>query len=893
MYSLNDSRARAFPKVIDTGFEGNGHSETWDGRIFVRTRTAGWFASTFRPEKIVKNADGSISMNQGAFGASVELELKTEATDMQHNWLAIVADPAVTGQNPYPSNSSGTLDANGTYRTYKAVVYHTSLRNGDNDQMGMRKATFIVSNANTANAEVVRADFTSSFQKFTIPGGADFRCIEPSATTDGRLIICQGHPNNDGKIDNLMYSWTPTPGTASSWRTPKSIANMYTDDRNSDVGGVRFSVRFPIAERPLLDATGVTYNPGELVKGAYPWISHDGAELFYQASRQNMDARRTGASVVGRWTGWTVRHIDGTINPYRHVANKLFMSSPGAFTTMWSAYKDVDDLKIPYSVRGPSYPIFGSNTHDYNEISFDDYLDGNHVLYLGMNEQLDRAGIYQVTKTNDTSGNYNNGTLVGAKFPLEYNARDENVGRYGQGIYFASGNYINVNRTKGWDSLSKGASVDFWVKKTSGSGTVKLFSLQGGMDVYLSNGDTLTAAVQDTAGVRVQLNGPGVGSNWAHVAFTFNPTTRQMALYLNGKVVASRLADGLGTLKTSGAVHIGPESSTALLILDEVKVSNVARRADEVAHNANVLISKAPNAALVSEIPAHLRKLRFNATGVDRYSVAAADLGRELFSDVILSKQKTTSCDTCHKSAIAFTDGRNIARGNEPTDAGVRNTPTLLNRLFSTLQGWSGNAPTLDTQSLVPISAPHEMNLPMAEALQRLKASANYTTKFQQVYGEQPTSANVSAALGSFMARQFAPKNRVDDFKLGNRTALNATELRGLDLFEGKARCSGCHAGTNFTDESFRSNGLAANADVGRADVTGRSRDYRLFKVPTLRGLALTAPYLHDGSKPTLKDVVDAYNLGATAVPMRDTDIRPLGLSAQEVSDLVAFLNAL
>jgi cytochrome c peroxidase len=569
------------------------------------------------------------------------------------------------------------------------------------------------------------------------------------------------------------------------------------------------------------------------------------------------------------------------------------MSSPGAFTTMWSAYKDVDDLKIPYSVRGPSYPIFGSNTHDYNEISFDDYLDGNHVLYLGMNEQLDRAGIYQVTKTNDTSGNFNNGTLVGAKFPLEYNGRDENVGRYGQGIYFASGNYINVNRTKGWDSLSKGASVDFWVKKTSGSGTVRLFSLQGGVDVYLSNGDTLTAAVQDTAGVRVQLNGPGLGTNWAHVAFTFNPTTRQMALYLNGKVVASRLADGLGTLRTSGLVRVGPESSTAQLILDEVKVSNVERRADEVAHNANVLISKAPSAALVSEIPAHLRKLRFNATGVDRYSVAAADLGRDLFKDVILSKQKTTSCDTCHKAAIAFTDGRSIAKGNEPTDAGVRNTPMLLNRMFSRLQGWSGNRATLDTQAFGPIQAVNEMNLPMAEAVQRLRANTTYATRFQQVYGEQPTETNLAAALGSFEVRQFAPKNRFDDFKLGNRTALSAAEIRGLDLFEGKARCSGCHSGVNFTDESFRNNGLAVNSDVGRADFTGRSRDYKLFKVPSLRSLKLTAPYMHDGSKSTLKDVVDAYNLGATAVPMRDTDIRPLGLNATEVNDLVTFLNAL
>ena len=384
LYSLNDSRSRGFPRVIDTGFSGNGHSETWDGRIFVRTRTDGWFASAFRPERLVRNSDGSVDFKQGAFGNSVALELKTQAPDIQHNWLAIVPDNSVNGENPYPSTSSGTYSATGSYRTYKAIIYHTSTRNGDNDQMGIRQATFIVSNANTRDAQVVSARFTSAFQKLRIESGADFRCIEPSATMDGMLIVCQGHPDNNGRIDNLVYSWNPVANATSNWRAPKSIANMYWDDRNQTVGGMPFRTRFPIADRPLLDATGNDYNRNELVKGAYPWISHDGSELFFQSSREGVSARRTATTVVGRWTGWIFRHIDGPINPYRHVSSRLFISSPGAFTTMWTPYTDVDDLKIPYSVRGPSYPIFGSNSHDYSEIGFDDYLDGNYVLYLGM-----------------------------------------------------------------------------------------------------------------------------------------------------------------------------------------------------------------------------------------------------------------------------------------------------------------------------------------------------------------------------------------------------------------------------------------------------------------------------------------------------------------------------
>lgn len=561
---------------------------------------------------------------------------------------------------------------------------------------------------------------------------------------------------------------------------------------------------------------------------------------------------------------------------------------------MWSAYKNVDDLKLPYSIRGPGYPIFGSNSHDYMEVGFDDYLDGNYVLYLGMNEQLNRDGLYQKTSTNDTSGNFNNGTLIGAKFPLEYNNRDEIVGRYGQAIYFAAGNYVNVSRTKGWDTLSQGVSVDFWVKKINGSGTVRLFNLQGGVEVYLTNGSAVTAAITDTANSRLVLTGSNIATNnWSHVAFTFDVKTKEMALYVNGTKVASRAANGFGALRTTGSVHVGPESSNALLLLDEVKVSNVARLPYEVAHYANVRSNKAPNSALANSIPSHLRSLRFNTSAVDRFSNAAADLGESLFNDVMLSRQRTTSCATCHVAGIAFTDGLPLARGNEPTDAGVRNTPTLLNRLFSSMQGWSGSAQSLDTQALIPIEAVHEMNLPIEQAVSRLQADSFYNTKFQQVYGEAPNAANITAALASFQVVQFSPRNRVDEYRSGNLSALNAAERRGLDLFEGKARCSGCHAGNNYTDESFRNNGLVGGADIGRADVTSRNRDHKLFKVPPLREVRSTAPYMHNGSLATLRDVVVAYNNGAPNNAARDSDIRPLELNTQEINDLVDFLEAL
>ena len=897
LYALNNAKQRVFPRPIDTGFAGNGHAETWDGRVFVRTRTEGWFASAFRPQRIALDSDGAPNFRSGAFGNSVPMELNADVTDMQHNWLAIVPDPAVTDENPYPSTANGTFSASGTHRTYKALMIHTSLRNGDSDQIGQRRATFIVSDGNTADAQVISARFTSPFAKYTVPSGADLRCIEPSVTIDGRLIVCQGHPNNDGAIDNLVYSWNSTPGATANWRAPKSIADMYHDDRDLSVAGVPFRVRYPMAERPLRDATGTAYARRELVKGAYPWISHDGSELFFQATRLNANntgARRTGTSVVGRWTGWTSRHIDGPINSDRHATSKLFLSSPGAFTTMWIPYKDVADLKIPYSVSGPSYPIFGSNTRDYSEVAFDDYLDGNYVMVLGMNEQLARDGTYMKASTPDTSGRHNNGSLVGARFPLEFNSNDGLVGRVGQAIHFDPGNHINVSRTAGWDGLSEGFTVDFWVNKASGSGVVRLFTMQGGIEVYLANGSALTGAIQDTSGNRRQLNGPNIGSaSWVHVAFSYNAFTKSQSLWVDGIRVASADVSGFGTLRTSGAVQVGPVNSTSSMLLDEVRVSNVARHAHEIAHSAFSRSHRAPDATLMAMVPSHLSALRNHATAVDRFSPAAADLGEALFNDVLLSKQRTTSCATCHQSNRAFTDGLVISRGNEPTDAGVRNTPSLLNRLFSTFQGWSGNPGSLDRQALVPIEAVHEMNLPIAEAIQRLSASATYRSRFQAVYGQAPNAENIAAALASFQATQFAPRNRVDQYLAGNRAVLSAQEARGLHLFEGKARCSGCHAGQNYTDESFRNNGLTASLDIGRADQTGRDRDFRLQKVPTLRELRSTGPYMHDGSINTLLDVVTVYNAGGLGDPMVDTDIRPLELSAQEILDLEAFLKAL
>ncbi|NVJ60245.1 MAG: c-type cytochrome [Gammaproteobacteria bacterium] len=883
----------AFPEVIGTSFEGNGHSVSWDGRVYVVKRTQGWFAQVLRPENITKNQQGIPSFSNGAFSSRFLMLANEDAPELQVNWLAIVIDPAAGLENPYPSDSAGNYSESGNFETYKALVYVTSTLNGDNDQLGVRKATFIVKDAKTADAAIQVARFDSEFERFQTNDGADVRCIEPSATIDGRLVICQGHPANDGRIDNLVYSWNNTPGATENWTESKSVANMYWDDRETLVNGMPFSVRYPIAEKPLVDATGEVYMPGQLVKGAYPWISRDGSELFYQASRDGVPARRTGTSVVGRWTGWIVRHIDGPINPQRGLS-RLFLSSPGAFTTMWSPFKDTENLAIPYSAPGPVYPIFGSNSHDYSEVSFNDYLDGDFILYYGMNEQLNREGTFQVTRTNDTSGHFNNGTLVGAKFPNEYNNQDQLVGRVGQAIYFPANSYIEVSKNSGWNLLNSQMSVDFWLNKISGSGQIRLFTMENGLEVYLQNGNQLVVSLSDTNGVTITSSASTIESNqWVHIGVSIDAINKVLNVYVNGENVKQQSISDFGNLNTAGNVAIGLINSTGLAILDEVKVSKVARTDEDMRFYANKKTLPQVSTLQLDQVPNHLSALKTRINPITDFSLDAASLGETLFFDTILSKSNSTSCGTCHKRELHFTDSVAIAEGLEPTDAGTRNAPMLLNRMFSTHQGWSGSAQSLAEQALQPIAAEHEMNLPIAEAVERLTNDANYSQLFNDIFGRTPNSDDLATALASFQSIQFSPLTRFDQMNAGDNNALSQSEKRGKMLFDTKARCSGCHSGTNFTDESFRNTGIVKSNDVGRSEITGKERDKHLFKVPSLRGLIKTAPYMHDGSFATIAEVVEAYDEGVVTNTKADTDIKPLELTPQEKADLVAFLMTL
>ena len=248
------------------------------------------------------------------------------------------------------------------------------------------------------------------------------------------------------------------------------------------------------------------------------------------------------------------------------------------------------------------------------------------------------------------------------------------------------------------------------------------------------------------------------------------------------------------------------------------------------------------------------------------------DLGRKLFFDKRLSQDGTVACATCHDPKRAFTDGRPAAVGIEGRK-GVRNVPTLVNRAWGRLFFLDGRVPTLEKQALEPITNPNEMGLTIGEIKSRV--------------GLEPEE--LARALASYVRTILSGNSPYDKFVNGDRKALSPKAQAGLALFRGKGRCTSCHAGPILSDEQMHNTGVAWRD--GRLADPGAGQG--AFKVPTLREVARTAPYMHDGSLATLEEVVDFYDRGGNPNPYLDEDIRPLHLTPEEKSALVEFLRSL
>ena len=269
-------------------------------------------------------------------------------------------------------------------------------------------------------------------------------------------------------------------------------------------------------------------------------------------------------------------------------------------------------------------------------------------------------------------------------------------------------------------------------------------------------------------------------------------------------------------------------------------------------------------------------------------------LGGRLFLDTRLSGNGERSCATCHRPERAFTDGRRRAEGISGSPL-RRNTPALYNLAWGKQFFWDGRASSLEEQVGMPIVAADEMGGDWPTILVRLGDDATMVAQFHAAFaGEQPLSRqNVVGALAAYVRSLVSPPTRFDAWIDGDASALGAAELRGFRLFTGKGACMLCHVGWRFTDDKFHDIGLPGT-DGGRGLVPGGTPGLMAFKTPGLRELARSAPYMHDGSRATLRAVVDHYAGGFVRRPSLAPSLRrDLRLSAREKSDLVAFLQAL
>ena len=271
-------------------------------------------------------------------------------------------------------------------------------------------------------------------------------------------------------------------------------------------------------------------------------------------------------------------------------------------------------------------------------------------------------------------------------------------------------------------------------------------------------------------------------------------------------------------------------------------------------------------------------------------------LGKKLFFDPLLSLDHRVSCSSCHRPDHAFADTSDVSLGSRRR-VGLRNTPSVVDAVYRATFAWDGRSPSLESQVLLPIHDPDEMALSLVELEQRVGARSSYARAFRREFGEDPTPRTIGLALASYLRTLRSGDAPIDHFRAGDTLALSPLARRGFQLFTGKANCTVCHVGPLLTDGDFHNTGVAwhdgAFLDIGRAAITGLSEDRGRFKTPSLRNVAITAPYMHDGSKRSLEDVVDFYDDGARQNPGLDPLVHPLHLTADEKRALVAFLRSL
>ena len=281
----------------------------------------------------------------------------------------------------------------------------------------------------------------------------------------------------------------------------------------------------------------------------------------------------------------------------------------------------------------------------------------------------------------------------------------------------------------------------------------------------------------------------------------------------------------------------------------------------------------------------------------NKWSKEKEVLGKMLYFDPRLSGSNWISCATCHNPGLGWGDGLPRTIGDGQKELG-RHAPTVINSGYFALQMWDGRKKTLEDQASGPIGAAGEMNQDYDELIRELQALPDYVNRFDKVFGKNALNIeNISKAIATFERSVVSKNAPYDKYWAGDKQAMSASAVRGMDLFFGKGKCGICHNGPVFTDSGFHNIGVKAagplKVDLGRYNETKDDFDKGGFKTPGLRDISRSAPYMHNGTESTLEEVISFYNRGGDVKDNISPFITPLELSKQEEKDLVAFLKAL
>jgi len=328
----------------------------------------------------------------------------------------------------------------------------------------------------------------------------------------------------------------------------------------------------------------------------------------------------------------------------------------------------------------------------------------------------------------------------------------------------------------------------------------------------------------------------------------------------------------------AAATAVVVSQSFAAAIVGETRMVAVAKSAD----------------ASVDALRAEYRRPNFIPFPKDNpYTAEKAALGKKLYFDTRLSAANLLSCASCHNPGYGWGDGQPTGVGHQMKIL-ARRSPTIVNAAYGQVFMWDGRAGSLEEQALGPIQAEVEMALPLDELLKRLKHIGEYKPLFDAAFpGKGISGETIAKAIATYERTVVSARAPFDAWIEGDEKAISDGAKRGFMLFNTKAECNKCHSGWNFTDDSFHDIGLKS-ADIGRGKfLDGIPKAQHAFKTPGLREITRRGPYMHNGSIVTLDEVMEHYNHAGVERESRSDLIRPLGLSKQELADLVEFMKTL